>query len=143
MPLTSKLCEPVYRIAAKSLPEHWSLQSVKDVLLYDNNIFYVAIQKGTNVVTGFAGIMMIADEAELLNIAVLPEYRESGIGQMLIDRMLVEAKKHGAGRILLEVRKSNNPARHLYEKNGFTSFAERKGYYNNPKEDAVIMEKRL
>lgn len=143
VPLTPELCESVYHIAEESLAEHWSLQGVKDVLLYDNNIFCVAKQKGTNVVVGFAGIMVIIDEAELLNIAVSSEYRENGIGQMLIDHMLAEAKKHSAGRILLEVRKSNNPARHLYEKNGFTAFAERKGYYSNPKEDAVIMEKRL
>ncbi|MCM1180236.1 MAG: ribosomal protein S18-alanine N-acetyltransferase [Clostridium sp.] len=143
LPLTSEFCEPVYGIAAQSLPEHWSLQSVRDILLYDNNIFYVAMHKETNLVVGFAGIMTIVDEAELLNIAVLPEYRENGIAQMLLERMFEKAEEHGAGRMLLEVRKSNHPARHLYEKNGFTPFAERKGYYNHPKEDAVLMEKRL
>lgn len=143
LPLTSELCEPVYRIAAKSLPDHWSLQSVRDILLYDNNIFCVAVKREANDVVGFAGIMTIVDEAELLNIAVLPEHRENGIGQMLLERMFAEAGKQGAGRMLLEVRKSNRSARHLYEKNGFTPFAERKGYYNHPKEDAVLMEKRL
>ncbi len=143
VPLTRKLCGPVYQIAAESIPEHWSLRSVEDVLLYDDRIFCVAKEKETGAVLGFAGIMVTVDEAELLNIAVSSKYRRNGIGQMLMDCMLKEAKKHRAGRILLEVRKSNHAARHLYEKNGFTAFAERKGYYRNPKEDAVMMEKRL
>lgn len=142
-PLTLDLCEEVYAIAVESLPEHWSLQGMKDVLKYNNNIFIVARCKETGRVLGFAGIMVIVDEAELLNIAVSSEYRRYGIGQMLIDCMIDEAKQRKAERILLEVRKSNEMARHLYDKNGFVFLAERKGYYSNPKEDAVIMEKRL
>ncbi|MDD6070924.1 MAG: ribosomal protein S18-alanine N-acetyltransferase [Clostridiales bacterium] len=143
VPLTLELCEEVYHIAAVSLPEHWSLQGVKDVLRYDNNIFIVARLKNSATVVGFAGIMMIVDEAELLNIAVLSEYRKKGIGQMLLNYMFQEADRHNAVRMLLEVRRSNKTARQLYERNGFTAFAERKGYYSNPKEDAIIMEKRI
>ena len=143
LPLVLDLCEEVYAIAAESLPEHWSLNGIKDVLKYDNNFFFVARCKETGRVLGFAGIMVIVDEAELLNIAVSSDYRRHGIGQMLIDCMINKAKQHKAERILLEVRKSNASARHLYEKNGFVFMAERKGYYSNPKEDAVVMEKRL
>ena len=75
VPLSLELCEDVYHIAAVSIPEHWSLEGVKDVLRYDNNIFRVAKLKDSTTIVGFAGIMMIVDEAELLNIAVLPEYR--------------------------------------------------------------------
>ena len=143
VPLTEELCEGVYDIAVKSLPEHWSLEGIKDVLRYDNNFFFVARQKGTSVVLGFAGIMLVADEAELLNIAVKADFRKAGIGQKLLEHLLYTAGQQCAVRMLLEVRKSNVAARRLYEKNGFTALAERKGYYSNPKEDAVVMEKRF
>ena len=142
MPLKEDYCESVYHIAVESLREHWSLNSVKGVLKYDNNIFYVARQKQTGEIVGYAGIMIIVDEAELLSIAVAPSYRKNGIGQLLIEFLLNIAKEQGAVRMLLEVRKSNENARNLYEKNGFCYLAERKGYYSNPKEDAIIMEKR-
>ena len=92
---------------------------------------------------GFAGIMVVADEAELLNIAVYPGMRRSGVGQMLLDQMLQSATAAGARRLLLEVRKSNAEAIRLYEKNRFVNLGERKGYYRNPIEDAIIMERRL
>ena len=143
VPLSLELCEDVYCIAVESLPEHWSLQGVKDVLRYDNNIFCVAREKDSGTIVCFAGIMMIVDEAELLNIAVSPKHRKKGIAQKLIDYVVREAQGRNAVRMLLEVRRSNEAARCLYEKNGFTAFAERKGYYSNPKEDAIIMEKRM
>ena len=62
---------------------------------------------------------------------------------MLLESMFYEADRYNAVRMLLEVRRSNENARQLYERNGFTAFAERKGYYSNPKEDAIIMEKRI
>lgn len=143
VPLTERLCEAAYDIAVKSLPEHWSLEGIKDVLRHDNNFFFVARQKETGVVAGFAGIMLVADEAELLNIAVKEDFRKTGIGQRLLEHLLYTAGQQHAVRMLLEVRKSNVAARRLYEKNGFTVLAERQGYYSNPKEDAVIMERRL
>ena len=94
-------------------------------------------------IVGFAGIMVVADEAELLNIAVLPDEQGKGVGKRLLGCMLENAGKRNAYRMLLEVRKSNETARSLYEKNGFTVLGERKGYYSNPTEDAIIMERKL
>jgi ribosomal-protein-alanine N-acetyltransferase len=143
VPLNLELCEPVYNLAKKNLPEYWSLQSIQDVLKYESNLFFVAKLKSTGQVVGFAGIMIIIDEAELLNIAVEKEYRNLGIGQQLLDCVLKTALRKGAGRMLLEVRQSNSAAIRLYEKNGFVTISQRKDYYSNPKENADIMEKRL
>lgn len=169
LPLQSQYCEVVAKIAKESLPEYWSLEGIRDVLRYDNNIYYVACDLAVSdyeeysekkvsgnrlelekektdlsgKVIGFAGIMLVADEAELLNIAVTGTFRGRGIGQKLLTKMLSEASRRGVQRMLLEVRKSNEPAINLYHKNGFVELGERKNYYSNPEEDAVIMERKL
>lgn len=140
LPLQLKDCEAVFKIAKVSLPEHWSLQSVKDVLNYDNNIYYVA--KCEDEVVGFAGIMVVADEAELLNIAVEEEARGQGVGQLLLNAVINASEEKNAIRLLLEVRKSNENALRLYKKNDFSVIGQRKAYYSNPTEDAVIMERK-
>ena len=142
LPLQLQYCEAVAEIAKESLPEHWSLDGIKDVLRYDNNIYYVACDLSCRIV-GFAGIMLVADEAELLNIAVSESFRGQGIGQELLAKVLSKASQKGTQRMLLEVRKSNTSAINLYHKNGFVELGERKNYYSNPKEDAIIMERQL
>lgn len=144
IPLQPEYCEAVAEIARESLPEHWSLRGIQDVLRYDNNRYFVARQqKEDKVIIGFAGIMLIAEEAELLNIAVKPAFWGQGIGQQLLEKMIFEAAAGEAVRLLLEVRKSNTSAIHLYQKNRFHVLGERKNYYSAPTEDAIIMERRL
>ncbi|MBQ9984638.1 MAG: ribosomal protein S18-alanine N-acetyltransferase [Lachnospiraceae bacterium] len=136
-------CEEVANIAKQSLPEAWSADGFRDTLKYSDNIYYVARDTEKDCIVGFAGIMIIVDEAELLNIAVLEKYRKRGIAQQLLDTLLIRAKQEKGGRMLLEVRESNRVAIALYEKNGFCFVTKRRDYYSNPKEDAVIMEKSL
>lgn len=143
IPLQPAYCEEVAEIAKSSLPEHWSLKGVQDVLRYDHNVYYVAYDREEGRVVGFAGIMLIAEESELLNIAVDLAFRGQGIGQMLLDKVLLEAANRGAVRMLLEVRRSNHSAIRLYTKNCFKEIGERKGYYQNPVEDALIMDRGL
>lgn len=142
-PLELEYCENVAEIAKKCLPESWSLEGVQDVLRYKHNIYYVAKDVITDDVIAFAGIMIVADEAELLNIAVLENYRRQGIAQRLMDVLLSKAKEKGAYRMLLEVRYSNMTAQCFYNKNQFTILGNRRNYYSNPKEDAIIMERIL
>lgn len=143
VPLAFADCEAVAEIAKQCLPEYWSLDSVRSVLQYENNIYYAAHSIEQSLVVGFAGIMIIADEAELLNIAVASEFRRQGIGQMLLEQMLQEAERAGAYRLLLEVRKSNRAARDLYYKHHFMEIGTRRDYYHSPTEDAIIMEHRF
>lgn len=142
-PLQLSDCEEVFEVAKICLPEHWSLDSIRSVLKYENNIYYVAHSIEQNILVGFAGIMVIADEAELLNIAVLPEFQRRGVGTMLLRQMLQEAEQAGAFRLLLEVRESNQTARKLYCRHQFMEIGTRGKYYHNPMEDAVIMECRF
>lgn len=95
---------------------------------------------------GYAVLMPLPGEAELLNITVAPEVRGSGLGRQLLDRVCKDAQAKGAERLFLEVRASNVPARALYARNGFTEVGLRRAYYALPeggREDAILMAKTL
>ena len=78
--------------------------------------------------------------ADLLSIAVSPEARGGGIGEKMLKEAIALLQEMEVESLQLEVRLSNLPARRLYEKLGFCEIGRRKDYYDNPKEDAVLME---
>lgn len=90
------------------------------------------------VLAAYGGMWLAADEAQITNIAVLPEYRRKGYGKAILDALKNEAKKTAAV-MLLEVRAGNAPAIALYENQGFHPCGVRKNYYRDPIEDAVLM----
>lgn len=94
---------------------------------------------GKPYIVGFAGIWLLADEAHIVNIAVRQEYRRQGIGELLLISLIELAIEINASLITLEVRASNDAARCLYGKYGFTVRGVRRGYYSDNREDAVIM----
>ena len=91
-----------------------------------------------NGAIGYA-LLRCFDDAELIFIAVSDEHRGQGIGGRLLGRLISEAEIRKAGSIFLEVRAGNMPALKMYENAGFKAEGIRKGYYHDPKEDAVIM----
>ncbi len=139
-PLELQYCEKVAEISQNCLPETWSYTAICDVLKYDNNIYYVAKDIHADTVVGFAGIMIVADEAELLNIAVSSDYRRNGIAKRLLEQLLLQARQRSVHRMLLEVRESNEGAKELYSQMGFSQLGIRRNYYSHPAEDAIIME---
>jgi len=111
--------------------------------LADNpqGMILVAEQEGTTPadLLGFAAFHRVDEEAELWNLAVVPQHRRQGIAKALFQeasRRLLEA---GATRIYLEVRISNAPALGLYHAVGFKTLMRRKDYYQNPREDALVL----
>jgi ribosomal-protein-alanine N-acetyltransferase len=81
----------------------------------------------------------VLDELHINNLAVLPAYRRAGIGLALLRHALDEGARMGARRATLEVRRSNEAARQLYERFGFSVVGVRHGYYSNPVEDALVL----
>lgn len=96
-------------------------------------------------VVGYAVMMLVLDEAHLLNISVAAERQRAGLGSALLEFLFDTAKAAGATRMLLEVRPSNAPGRALYRRYGFAEIGRRRGYYpaHGGREDAVVMERRL
>ena len=97
------------------------------------------VQKST--LAGYFCGQVILDEAEVHRIAVDPVLRGRGYGHLLLNDFLCRVQKAGVVTVLLEVRSGNVPAIGLYEKHGFVSIGVRKDYYQNPKEDAKILQK--
>lgn len=89
--------------------------------------------------TGFIIFWNVEEEMHILNLAVAPEFRRQGIARKLVLSALAHARSRGARRAFLEVRASNTAAQKLYSSLGFTGTAIRRGYYDSPIEDAVVM----
>ena len=94
---------------------------------------------------GYAVMMLVLDEAHLLNISILPEHQASGMGSALLEYLLVVAGGQGAQRMFLEVRPSNLPGRAFYRRHGFVQIGERPAYYpaQHGREAALVLEKVL
>jgi ribosomal-protein-alanine N-acetyltransferase len=90
-------------------------------------------------VVGFCSFWHVLEELHINNLAVLPAYRRSHIATALLRRVLEDGARLGASRATLEVRRSNEPARMLYEAFGFSVAGVRRGYYSNPPEDALVL----
>lgn len=118
----------------------WSVDSLLDAFK-NGTKFFVAVQN--KKVLGYIGISCILDEGYITNIAVFPEHRNQGVGTALLNRVFSLASDLGLSFVSLEVRVSNLNAISLYEKSGFKTKGRRKNFYDNPKEDALIMTKRF
>ena len=95
---------------------------------------------------GFALYRSVADEAELLTIAVRPAWRRQGVGRVLLDAIAADARVAGAQTLFLEVGADNPPARSLYESRGFSVVGTRRGYYrrgDGPMADGLVMRLTL
>ena len=117
----------------------WSEMSIAHELESLWSYWLVAVDGDT--VAGYIGSQSSIDEADIMNVAVHPDYRRQGIAENLINTLVADLKKRGCHALLLEVRASNTPAITLYEKLGFAQIGCRKNYYRNPKEDALILRK--
>ncbi len=123
--------------ACFSLP--WDERSVASELTNPLSLWLVALDCDT--VAGYIGSQTVIDETDMMNVAVHPDYRRQGIAEALVQLLIERLKAIGSLCLTLEVRVSNAPAVALYEKLGFATVGRRKNYYQNPKEDALIMRK--
>jgi ribosomal-protein-alanine N-acetyltransferase len=134
----------VMEIENISYPNPWHLSSFKGEI--DNRPIsnpYVVIYRPLEKIIGYIIYWHIRNEVQISNIAISPDYRQMGVGEGVLRKVLVEMRHKEAAFVFLEVRPSNLTARCLYEKMGFTILGLRKGYYRNPSEDAIVMGKSL
>ena len=121
-------------------PHPWSRVNFLDSLYHGHEAW--VLRDGNGVLLGYFLIMLIVDEAHLLNISVRGDLHGRGIGRLLLDKVAVMAREKGMASILLEVRPSNARAIMLYKRFGFVQIGLRKSYYpatNDAREDAVVM----
>jgi ribosomal-protein-alanine N-acetyltransferase len=90
-------------------------------------------------ILGYGGFWFIVDEAHICTLAVHPDWRGRGLGELLLVRLIDRATQIGAAVVTLEVRASNSTAQTMYRKYGLVQTGLRKGYYSDNREDAIIM----
>lgn len=120
----------------------WPRQSFESFIDRAGVTFIVAEDPGREEgIVGYAVLIQVAEEAELLNLAVAGNSRRGGIGSSLLRSLLEVAARDGITTVYLEVRESNSAARGLYAAHGFVEVGRRRGYYQRPTEDALILQK--
>lgn len=117
----------------------WTAETLLSEL--NSPLNYLVTEDCGGAIAGFALGRVAADEAELFQIATLPEFRRQGIAGRLLDRLHAGMRERGAACCFLEVRSRNAGAIALYEKSGYERIALRKNYY--PDDDAVIYRRSL
>ncbi len=123
-----------------SYPNPWSESTFRGEIQNTSISFpLVVLRRPENQVVGYIIYWHIKDDVQVNNIAVHPEFRGRGIGEALMKHVLEKVRRAGVTFVNLEVRTSNASARSLYKKLGFEILGIRKGYYTNPKEDAIVM----
>ncbi len=135
--MTASDIDAVAALEAELFSMPWSAQGFADTLCREDVLFLVACEDDS--LLGYVGVYCTADEGEITNVAVAQTARRRGIGQELLRHLIDQLAQRGIGRIVLEVRVSNDPAIRLYEKQGFVTMGKRKNFYEKPTEDAYVM----
>lgn len=121
--------------------EAWTRSQCAGILPMAGVCLVVARDRASGDATGFSLTRSVADDSELLLLAVHPDRRREGIGRQLLDRFLDRAREQGATKIHLEVR-DGNPAAAMYAASGFVRAGRRRNYYlaaNGERHDALTM----
>ncbi|WP_413092335.1 ribosomal protein S18-alanine N-acetyltransferase [Terribacillus sp. 179-K 1B1 HS] len=128
----------VYAIETASFTVPWSIDIFEREITENTFANYFVIESD-GVIAGYCGMWLVIDEAQITNIAILPEYRGQKLGEKLFAHVVEQAIFAGAYRLSLEVRVSNLTAQHLYRKFGLVPGGIRKNYYTDNQEDAIVM----
>ena len=135
--MTRDDAEAIAAIEAKSFAMPWSREDFWRETQNELATYIVGELDGR--IVAYAGAWVSFNQAEVMNVAVEPEFRGQGIGTILFGELIEAVKLRGATSITLEVRPSNTAAIKLYESFGLRSVGRRRGYYIDNGEDALIM----
>lgn len=138
--MTNDDLDEVMRIEELAYPNHhWSKNSFYQELSNKLAHYYCVVDTNTNELLAYIGYWQILEEAHITTLAVHPNYRNNQLAQILLMTLIDDCYKQMIKYITLEVRESNLAAISLYEKLGFSSIGQRKNYYQDNGENALIM----
>lgn len=141
VPMTADHLEELEKLERICFSRPWSRKMLAEELENQCAAFLVAEDSVSGRVLGYAGLMVVADEGYITNVAVFPEYRRQGIAAQILQVFVQFAEANHLAFLTLEVRPSNAAAIALYQGFGFEEVGRRKNYYDLPKEDALILTK--
>lgn len=139
IPMTLEHVPQVAALEKLAFRDPWSENSIRGEL--NNPLSYWCVAVDGDRVVGYVGSQSVMGEADMMNIAVDPDYRRQGIACGLIETLVAALKEREVHSLTLEVRASNEPAKALYASLGFALTGRRPNYYRNPREDALILRK--
>ena len=139
VPMNADHLEELERLEKICFSRPWSRKMLAEELENQCAAFLVAEDPESRAVLGYAGVLVMADEGYITNVAVFPEYRRQGIAAQIIKVFCDFAEGSHLAFLTLEVRPSNTAALELYHSFGFEEAGRRKNYYDLPKEDAIIL----
>ena len=143
VPMTADHLEELEKLERICFSRPWSRKMLAEELDNECAAFLVAEDAVTGKVVGYAGLLVVADEGYITNVAVFPEYRRQGIAAQIIQVFINFAMGNRLAFLTLEVRPSNAAAIALYQGFGFEEVGRRKNYYDLPKEDALILTREF
>jgi ribosomal-protein-alanine N-acetyltransferase len=143
--------ELVGAIERASFSDPWSVESLASALALPHARFFVAEEvragwagRGSGAaLLGYVVALLYGAEGEIADLAVAPAARRRGVGGALLDRVVATAMEAGVRALYLEVRESNVAARALYASRGFDMVGRRRGYYQRPSEDALVLRRSM
>ena len=141
VPMQQSHIAQIAALETQCFSDPWSETSVRSELSNPLSLWLVAEDGGK--VVGYVGSQSVAPEADVMNLAVAPEWRSRGIGRALMTALIAQLHSRGITALFLEVRVGNTPAQNLYRSLGFVEVGRRPKYYVNPTEDALILRKEL
>ena len=141
VPMNADHLEELEKLERICFSRPWSRKMLAEELENQCAAFLVAQDSITQQVMGYAGLLVMADEGYITNVAVFPEFRRQGVAAKLIAVFENFARGNKLAFLTLEVRPSNTAAIALYKGFGFEEAGRRKNYYDLPKEDALILTK--
>ena len=133
----------IHEIETLCFPMPWSEESILHDVKENPVARWLVLDDGEGRVLAYAGMWFVLDEAHVCNVAVHPDYRRLGYGRRIMDALMQLAQDNSMSMMTLEVRRSNTPAQNLYHACGFLDVGYRKRYYEDNKEDALIMYKEF
>ena len=139
--MTNEDLEKIKDNLSKDFDNFWDYEILKEEL-NSRTSKYIVAKKSNNVIVGFAGIKLILDEAEIMNIVTKKEERHQGIGKLLLNEIIKISKENNIYLINLEVNTKNTIAINLYKKYHFKEVGLRKKYYNG-QDDAILMTLKI
>jgi ribosomal-protein-alanine N-acetyltransferase len=141
-PATPADITQIAAIERVAFSDPWSTGSFQEAL-GNPAVFFACARDAGRTVVGYVVAWFVADEGEIANLAVDPRRWGAGIGQTLLDAALEEGGRRGTAAVYLEVRDSNQRAKRLYRSRGFEDVGRRRGYYQHPVEDAIVLRRLL
>ena len=120
----------------------WS-EAMLTEALFDAQASFIVAESEDGGLLGYAGLHVVLDEGYIDNVAVFPAHRRKGVASALLGALIAYGEKEGMAFLTLEVRPSNQGARALYEAHGFQQVGERKNFYQNPVENALLLTRYL